>query len=265
MSNSTSPSGVVSLLTDFGLREGYVGTMKGVLWSRSSALRAIVDVTHDVPPQDVAAATFHLRHAWSWFPPGTVHVVVVDPGVGTDRAILVARHEGHLFVAPDNGLLGPILRDGDAVHRLDASAYVGSSATFHGRDVFAPAAARLVDGAALGDLGERLEPGTWCGGDLSRARVEDGVIHARVVHVDHFGNLVLDVPGEALGPDPSAWIVEIAGFAVPFAKTYGAVPAGSLLALVDSYGSVEIAESGGSAAHRLDVGRSAPATIRRNP
>jgi len=264
MSTTAKPSGVVTLLTDFGLREAYVGTMKGVLWSRARALRAVVDLTHDVPPQDVSAATFHLRHAWSWFPAGTVHVAVVDPGVGTDRAILVARHEGHLFVAPDNGLLGPILRDGDAVHRLDAAASVRASATFHGRDVFAPAAARLVDGASLDDLGDALEPGGWEQGSASRARVEAGVIHARVVHVDHFGNLVLDVPGEALGADPSAWSAEIAGVRVPFAKTYGSVAGGTLLALVDSYGSVEIAESGGSAAGRLAVGRGAQATIRRN-
>lgn len=261
----SGPSGVVTLLTDFGLEEAYVGTMKGVLWARSRDLRAVVDLTHAVPPQDVSAATFHLRHAWSWFPRGTVHVAVVDPGVGTERAILVARHEGHLFIAPDNGLLGPILRDHDSVHRLDGAAFERASATFHGRDVFAPAAARLVDGASPSDLGEALEAGAWVPGDGVRARVtEDGVVHARVVHVDHFGNLVLDVPGEALGADPSLWSVEIAGVRVPFAKTYGSVAQGSLLALVDSYGSVEIAESGGSAAGRLAVGRGAPATIRRN-
>lgn len=262
--SARTTSGVVTLLTDFGLREAYVGTMKGVLWSRSTALRGVVDLTHDVPPQDVSAATFHLRHAWSWFPPGTVHVAVVDPGVGTGRAILVARHAEHLFVAPDNGLLAPVLRDSDAVHALDTSLFPRPSATFHGRDLFAPAAARLVDGAALADLGPALEPGSWAAGTVPRARVEGDVIHARVVHEDHFGNLVLDVPGEALGTDPSRWSVEIAGIRVAFAPTYGSVARGTLLALVDSYGSVEIAESEGSAAGRLAAGRGAPATLRRN-
>lgn len=258
------PSGIVTLLTDFGLREAYVGTMKGVLWSRAQRLRGVVDLTHDVPPQDVAAATFHLRHAWSWFPPGTVHVAVVDPGVGTGRAILAALHADHLFIAPDNGLLGPILRDGDAVHALDASRFPRPSATFHGRDLFAPAAAQLVDGAPLAELGPSLEPGSWDAGAAVRARVEGDVVHARVVHEDHFGNLVLDVPGEALGNDPSRWSVEIGGERVAFASTYGSVPRGTLLALVDSYGSVEVAEREGSAAGRLAVGRGAPVTLRRN-
>ncbi|WP_419185820.1 SAM hydrolase/SAM-dependent halogenase family protein [Rohdeia mirabilis] len=253
----------MTLLTDFGSRDAYVGCMKGVLLSRAPSLRSIVDLTHDVPAQDTRAATFHLRHAWAWFPTGTVHVAVVDPGVGTERAILVARHEGHFFLAPDNGLLAPILEPTDAVHALDVTHYPAPSATFHGRDLFAPAAARLVEGATLEELGPGLRPGQWIGATEPGPRIEADRIAGRVEHVDRFGNLILDVPGAALGVDTGDWVVEIQGVRVDFAPTYGSAGVGALLALVDSYDRVEIAERGGDASSRLDVGRGTPVTLLR--
>lgn len=266
-SDGAECSGVVTLLTDFGERETWVGVMKGVLHTHSERLRAIVDLTHDVPPQDVRAAAFHLRHAWRWFPRGTVHVAVVDPGVGTSRAILAARHADHLFLAPDNGLLDAVLSDGDPVHSVDLAAYPRRSHTFHGRDVFAPAAARLVDGARLADLGPafeahsrvRLEP------PLRRAVVvrPDHEFEAHVEHVDRFGNLILDLEGSALGADPTAFEVVIGERRVPFALTYGAARPGDLLALVDSYGAVEIAVCNGDAARALSLERGDTAWVRR--
>ena len=254
---------VVTLLTDFGANDAYVGCMKGVLLSHAPSLRSIVDLTHAVPPQDTRAATFHLRHAWTWFPTGTVHVAVVDPGVGTERAILVARHRGHLFLAPDNGLLSPILGPKDAVHALDVAQYPVPSATFHGRDLFAPAAARLVEGATLDELGPGLNPGDWLIATEPGPRIEADRITGQVEHVDRFGNLIIDVQSAALGADARAWVVEIRGVRVDFAPTYGSAGVGALLALVDSYDRVEIAECGGDASARLDVGRGTPVTLLR--
>jgi hypothetical protein len=261
------PSGVVTLLTDFGERETWVGVMKGVLHTRATRLRAIVDLTHEVPPQDVRAANFHLRHAWRWFPSGTVHVAVVDPGVGTARAILAARHAGHVFLAPDNGLLDGVLTDGDPVHAVDVSAFPERSNTFHGRDVFAPAAARLVDGANLADLGpafptaqrRHLEP------PLARAVVvrPGHEFTAHVEHVDRFGNLILDLEGSLLGADPTAFEVVIGERRVPLVATYGAARTGDLLALVDSYGAVEIAVCNGDAARALGLRRGDRTCVRR--
>jgi S-adenosylmethionine hydrolase len=154
------PSGLVTLLSDFGEADAYVGMMKGVLASVGGRDVRAVDLTHAIAPQDVRAAAFHLAHEWRWFPPGTVHVCVCDPGVGTERAILVARAGGHAFVAPDTGLLGPALAaaPGNAwIGRLDVErvALPGRSRTFHGRDVFAPAAARIAAGAEPASLATR--------------------------------------------------------------------------------------------------------------
>lgn len=259
------PSGVVTLLTDFGERETWVGVMKGVLHSRAARLRAIVDLTHEVPPQDVHAANFHLRHAWHWFPSGTVHVAVVDPGVGTARAILAARHAGHLFLAPDNGLFEGLLDDGDPVHAVDLAAYPQRSNTFHGRDVFAPAAARLVDGASLADLGPALLQRRQLEPPLQRAVVvhPGNEFTAHVEHVDRFGNLILDLPGSALGADPTAFEVLIGERRVPLVATYGAARPGDLLALVDSYGAVEIAVCNGDASRVLGLRRGDRTCVRR--
>jgi len=266
-SSGLAASGVVTLLTDFGEDEAYVGVMKGVLFARSSRLRAVVDLTHRVPPQDVAAGAFHLRHAWSWFAPGTVHVAVVDPGVGTSRSILVARHAGHLFLAPDNGLLEPILDAHAEVHRLDLALFPRPSSTFHGRDLFAPAAARLVEGAHLGDLGPAVERAALAPlrapFPARRAAAGADVHEARVEHVDRFGNLILDLPGAELRGDPLAYEALAGGVVIPFVPAYGAAAPGALLALVDSYGAVEIAVRDGDAARRLALGRGDGVTVRR--
>ncbi|MEZ5976652.1 MAG: SAM-dependent chlorinase/fluorinase [Planctomycetota bacterium] len=256
-------SGIVTLLTDFGVQEAYVGVMKGVLHARSSALRAVVDLTHEVAPQDVEQARFHLENAWHWFPEGSVHVVVVDPGVGTDRAIAVAEHGGHVFVAPDNGLMRTLLDPTDEVHRLDLSRYPVPSATFHGRDLFAPAAAELVDGARPRDLGPRIE--LELAPERRNEAAADGSVAGRVVHVDRFGNLITDIAASVVGADPARCIAEIAGLRVRMVAAYGAAEPGDLLALVDSYGAVEIAVRDGDAARRLGVGRGAPVKLVLEP
>ena len=268
---------VITLLTDFGGFEPYVGVMKGVILG--IAPRAVlVDLTHEIPPHDVAAGAYHLANAWSWFPPGTIHLAVVDPGVGGSRRALAVAAGGHAFVAPDNGLLGPIL--GRLPHRafaIDVSRARGmtTAPTFHGRDVFAPAAARLARGADPSDLGPPVEDPVLPLASARRrgpSRKEDpagAVRRVRVVHVDRFGNLILDVAAADLGlPEPGivssdvhSWSARIAGRTVDRFVTHYDAAAGGLCLLVNSDGLLEIAQPGGSAAAELRAGRGTLVTL----
>jgi S-adenosylmethionine hydrolase len=253
------PSGVVSLLTDFGLEDPYVGTMHAVLWREASRLRAVVDLTHAVPPGDVRRAGFFLERSWGQFPAGTVHVAVVDPGVGGARELLVVEARGHVFLAPDNGLLSALLAaEKGLVRRADARAPVrGSSRTFHGRDRFAPLAARLVEGdppASFGELGEpALELAT-----VSPARDVDGHVVAEVVHVDRFGNLITNLPASVLASSEDwrrHWECRVAGRSLAVVGTYGEAEPRAAVALVNSYERLEVAVRDGSAARELALER----------
>jgi S-adenosylmethionine hydrolase len=223
-----------TLLTDFGTRDGYVAAMKGVI-AQIAPSAHVEDASHDIPQGDVLMAAFALRRYWRCYPTGTVHIVVVDPGVGTDRAALAIQAEGHFFVGPDNGVFTFI--PPGAMVTLPTPAR--SSRTFHGRDVFAPAAARLLSGAALADVGEQ-----------TFVRVElELPSEPRIISVDRFGNLITNVT--------EACDVEINGRIVKVASTYGEVAAGALLALINSEGLLEIAVRNGSAAETLGVSRGA--------
>jgi hypothetical protein len=245
------PSGIVTLLTDFGLRDPYVGVMKGALL-RANPRATIVDLGHEVPPQDVAAAAFWLAAAVDRFPAGTVHVAVVDPGVGTARRLLAVAARSDLWLAPDNGVLTPVLqRDPHAeVRAIDVPHLVGGevSRTFHGRDVLAPAAGWLAAGRySFAALGPRIDDALVGAGPFAGP--------PRVVHVDGYGNLITNVPAAAVR---GLRQVEVGGRLVPLHGTYGDVPAGELLALVGSYCLLEVAENGGNASVRLGVQRGAP-------
>src|SRR5262245_50280567 len=248
---------VITLLTDFGVLEPYVGIMKGVILG--VAPRAVlVDLTHEVPPQDVGAGAYHLANAWGWFPPGTIHLAVVDPGVGGSRRALAVAAGGHAFVAPDNGLLGPILaRLPHRAFAIDASHARGSTTapTFHGRDMFAPAAAHLARGADPSDLGPPVDDPVLAFTDgpartrsASRTRGRGaGVRRATVVHVDRFGNPILDVAAADLGlREPGtlstgarAWSARIAGRTVDRLVSHYEAAAGTLCLLVNSDGRLE--------------------------
>lgn len=261
------PSGVVTLTTDFGLVDPYVGVMHGVLLSAGRELR-VVDLTHGVEPQDVRAAGFFLAHSWSWFPAGTVHVAVVDPGVGSARRILVARAGGHAFLAPDNGLLGAVLEPdapGVDVRALDVPRFAlpEASRTFHGRDVFSPAAARLALGLDPAQAGPPA--GAWeRGARPPEPRRSGASVEGEVLLVDRFGNLVTSLrPADLEGPPGARWEARLAGRRVPLVGTYAEAGRGELLALVDSYGWLEVALREGSAARELGVGPGAPVTFRR--
>ena len=247
-----TPSGVVTLLTDFGLRDPYVGVMKGVLARLAPAARAI-DLTHAVEPQDVRHGAFLLAHSWRWFPEGTVHVAVVDPGVGSARRILVARHGGHAFLAPDNGLLGAVLDAGADVRALDVERFAlpGAGRTFHGRDVFVPAAARLAAGLDPAEAGQPA--GEHLRLDLPRPRPDGAGVRGEILFADHFGNLVTSVRPQDLPGGPAGWAALAGGERLPVRGTYAEAAPGELLALVDSFDHCELAVRDGSAARRLGL------------
>jgi S-adenosylmethionine hydrolase len=254
-------SGLVTLLTDFGLVDSYVGQMKGVLHSLAPELRSVIDLTHGIPAQQVAVAAFQWETVWSYFPQGTVHVAVVDPGVGTARRILGFEREGHLFLCPDNGLASGLLAGARGLVQLDLErlSLPERSFTFHGRDVFAPAAARLVQGARIEDLGPALPAGDLPmlldGFEASEAAGVDSFrLETRVLFLDRFGNAITRLPARSLAPDPGAWSVVLPGHCLAVRQTYGQVRSGEPLALTSSFGTLEVAVRDGDAGRTLGLG-----------
>ncbi|HTO70671.1 MAG TPA: SAM-dependent chlorinase/fluorinase [Myxococcota bacterium] len=243
-----SASGIVTLTTDFGAADGYLGEMKGVLLSRCRGA-VLVDLAHDLAPGDVRAAAFLLARAAPLFPAGTVHLAVVDPGVGTARRELALRCGEQLFVGPDNGSFAAVAvaRGVAAAHALANRALFRAevSPVFHGRDIFAPVAAHLAAGGALADVGPALAPESLVGLDLPEVVESDGALRGEVIHIDRFGNLVTNL---AAPRDRAGATVELADRRLALARTYGDVQPGGLVALVGSSGRIEIAANGASAA-----------------
>ncbi len=235
----------ITLLTDFGTADGYVAEMKGVILALAPELR-IVDATHDIPPQDVELGRLSLARYWRRFPLGTVHLAVVDPGVGSARAAIAVESGGHFFVGPDNGLLSPALLSRDArVVRLPVPE--SASRTFHGRDVFAPAAAALATGTPLEFLGEPFPAALVRRTPPARQRA-DGAVEGQVIAIDRFGNAITNLvarPGE----------LEVNGRRLPIVETFAAASEGMPFALAGSGGLLEIAVRDGSAAARLGLAR----------
>lgn len=245
----------VTLLTDFGTADGYAGEMKGVLLSGGA--ETLVDISHDVEQGDVRAAAWALWRIWSRYPPGTVHLVVVDPGVGGRRRAVAARADGRWFVGPDNGLLTWVAREHEvrSVVELDPdrTGLEPLSDTFHGRDLFAPAAARLASGGDAGDLGPILPPDSVETFETGEARrTSSGEIRGEVWHVDRFGNVVTNVPSDALPPEGA--VVRVAGEELRgIRRSYSAVEPGELVLTQGSLGTLEVSVRNGSAARRLSV------------
>jgi S-adenosyl-L-methionine hydrolase (adenosine-forming) len=264
--NAPTPSGVVTITTDFGHQGPFVGVMKGRILTRFPAAR-IIDLTHEIVVHWPAEAGFWLARAYQFFPPGTVHVAVVDPGVGTSRDIIVATAGGHFFVAPDNGLLAPVASRSSDVQlvRLTPAglARIGvthASATFHGRDIFAPIAAELAAGrcaaAALGAAVDTLVP-SWVEEPAVEARSVSGV----VITIDHFGNLITNIDATLLERFRMP-LVHAGNHAFPLLRTYGDTRPGEYLALINSFGVIEIARAEHSAAEGLGLSRGAPVVVR---
>jgi S-adenosylmethionine hydrolase len=258
-------SGVITLLSDFGVRDAYVGILKGVLLTIAPTAR-LVDLTHEIPPQAVEVGALLLRSAVPYFPAGTVHLAVVDPGVGTPRVPVAVRTRQAVLVGPDNGLLAPAaaaLGGATAVHAIENPALLRQpvSRTFHGRDVFAPAAAHLAAGAAIESLGSARND--LLALPLPEATAAPDGVRGVVVHVDRFGNLLTNLERAALRAFRHLPLsVRVAQMAtVPLRHAYGDVAPGELLALWSSWDTIEIAVRDGSAAARLGVGRGAPVTV----
>jgi hypothetical protein len=240
---------ILTLLTDFGTADAYVAEMKAVLLGATPEA-TLVDLTHAVQPGDLRAAAYLIGRAWRWFPVGTVHLAVVDPGVGTARAALALGRDGHRFVGPDNGLFTQVLHDA-AVEIVTLPTPDRAAPTFHGRDLFAPAAAALAAGAALHTLGEPFA-GVPHRLSYREPHYEGKVVVGEVVYVDRFGTLVTNLTPDLV---PDYAMLEVEGLDVgPLRRTFGDVPTGGLLAYLGSGGQVEIAVRDGSATRRLGLG-----------
>ena len=243
----------LTLTTDFGTKDGFVGMMKGVIWKICPDVQ-IADISHEISPQNVLEGALTLRRAYPFFASGTVHVAVIDPGVGTHRRPLAARIGAHYFVAPDNGLLTPIIEDAEKnhwpleiVHTLNDKYFLPEvSRTFHGRDVFAPLGAHIANGVPLSDLGPSLIDPIRLAVPHPQKTVTGWRAH--VMSVDIFGNLATDLPASALVPS-SAVSFNLRGWDIHgLVASYGHKKPGDLVALVNSENQVEIAVVNGSAA-----------------
>lgn len=244
---------IITLMTDFGTADGYVGEMKGVLLSQAPGA-TIVDVTHDVAAHDVDAGRLALARYWRRYPAGTVHLVVVDPGVGSQRAALAVASDGRFLVGPDNGVLSPALLARDA-RVVSLPIPSGASATFHGRDVFAPAAAKLANGIDVDALGVAL------GAPVIRRtpeprRTGDGALHGEVITIDRFGNAITNLPGTG-GTRVVAGSREMR-----LRRTYAELDAGEPGAIVGSNGFVEIVVREGRATDLLELTKGTTVILR---
>jgi len=239
---------IITLTTDFGTRDGYVGAMKGVI-ARHAPDATLVDIAHDIPRGDIPHAAWVVATACQQFPHGTIHVVVVDPGVGGVRREVIVKVVGHWYVGPDNGVFAHVADRLSDAWSIEAAQFraLRVSRTFHGRDIFAPAAAAIARGLDVTSAG----PMVRLAGTLPWGTRERG--HGRVVHVDHYGNLVTDLPPSEAGDG-----IVISGHTLPILNTYEDVGPGELLAYVGSARTIEIAVRDGRADARLGVTRGVP-------
>jgi S-adenosyl-L-methionine hydrolase (adenosine-forming) len=253
---------IITLTSDFGMRDPYVGIMKGVILGIAPLAR-LVDLSHELPPQSIDMAAYTLRGAVPYFPAGTIHLAIIDPGVGSARRPLLVSTERALFVGPDNGLFSFALDEpGSQARVLDRELYwlPKISRTFHGRDIFAPVAAHLAAGLSPSKLGTMIHDPVRV---LRRepARGPSGEISGHIIHVDRFGNLISNIPAPWLRG--AGWTCEIAGHRVAGpSESYAAAQPGELVLLISSGDTAEIAVREGNAAERLGIGSGAPLILR---
>ncbi len=248
--------GILTLMTDFGIKDGNVGVMKGVIWGITPEVN-IVDLSHTIQPQNIEEASLVLLRAVPYFPDGTVHVVVVDPGVGTARRPMAAQLGTQRFVLPDNGVLSRVLDRADRLSQpvemvhLTESAYwlPDISQVFHGRDIFAPVGAYLAKGTPLKQLGRRMDDPVRFTIPVPKS-IPNG-LRGEIIHIDHFGNLSTSIYQEHLG-QPEKVTTRIKGVEIEgIVKTFGERPAGDLVALYGSTGNFIICVVNGNAAERV--------------
>jgi hypothetical protein len=253
---------MVTLITDFGLSDEYVGVLKGVLLSYNPEIQ-IIDISHLIPPQNIQAASHLLTRSYRYFPPSTVHLVIVDPGVGSNRPILAIKKDSHYFVGPDNGIFTPIIKSAGflSLYRVTESRLFLEkvSNSFHGRDIMAPVAARLASGLAIENVGPRINVEDCFLTDSASCSIIDDVLHGEVTHVDTFGNLCTNISRNDVERFSRGRKV-IINIGAPleetvetFCSSYAGQAENALVALYDSHDFLEIAENMGSASKRLKL------------
>ena len=245
---------IITLTTDFGLEDPYVGQMKGAILKRNISAR-IIDLTHAITPHDILTGAITIRTSYRYFPDETIHLIVVDPEVGTQRGILAAEADNHLFIAPDNGLLSLLVMDKkmNKVHRVENSSLFPAevSGTFHGRDIMAPVAAALAAGLPIDKVGPETSFSDCVKLDIPEPVIDNHHITGQMLHIDHFGNIRTNITTRHLSRfQPASFTgITISGYTInAISSTYGNQPAGKLVALIDSSGYLEIAVNKGNAA-----------------
>ena len=250
---------IITFLTDFGMKSGYVAQMKGVALSIAEDAR-LVDITHDITPHNIREGAFALRTIVSYFPMGTIHVAVVDPGVGTERKGIFITTRSHVLVGPDNGLLIPAARFlGDfTIYEITNEKYMLNSIsnTFHGRDVFAPVAAHIINGTSFEKIGTRISD--FVDLDFGKGKITDKTASGKIIYIDRFGNIITNINGVRLRKvlDFDKKIMAFIGDKqkeISFVKSYAFVKKGQLLTTISSSNYLEIGVNQGNAARKLGV------------
>lgn len=271
------PTRIITLTTDFGTSDTYVGIMKGVILSINPNAR-IVDLTHAIPPQDIYEAAFSMYAAHSYFPKGTIHIIVVDPGVGSDRQAIVSRTDNAFFVCPDNGVLSYLLQsvENEDEQPVDSVAIQNSgyylpevSNTFHGRDIFAPVAAHLSLGVSLEDIGPPVQ--TLVQLPIQVPELTGNALTGQIVKIDRFGNAITNISETAIARLKSASTGGISTYEIRvgsvrlhrFNRAYAESGVGKPLAIIGSSGLLEIAINGGNAKEGLGIKWGDPVVVQR--
>jgi hypothetical protein len=244
---------ILTLTSDFGLSDVYVGVMKGAIAQIDPTI-SVVDLTHQISPQNIAAARFCLMNAYLYFPKRTVHVAVVDPGVGSTRRAIAVEFAAGFLVGPDNGLFSGVLSQSPAVTAVELTnpdywRTPHPAATFHGRDIFAPVGAHLASGVPLKELGREIDLATLVQLNLPQLTFTTTEIAGCIQYIDRFGNLITNIPGTHV--QGKNWTANVAGQTILGRETYSDSPVGSAISLVGSHGWIEIAINCGNAQMQL--------------
>jgi S-adenosylmethionine hydrolase len=263
---------IITLLTDFGSEDAYVGVMKGVILSVNSSAK-IIDISHAVDPQDLIEAAYLIKSCYRYFPEHTVHIVVVDPGVGSDRAIVALEMMGHVFLAPNNGVLTLLMDEGeiDAVVRVENTHYFlnSISQTFHGRDIFAPVGAHLSKGIDINNLGATLDPQDFVSLDIPKPHISNrDELIGTIVSIDRFGNCISNIDGDCLkkfagkNTEKGFEIKTGKNIITSLSQRYADVEPESSLAIFGSFGYLELALNCGNASRRLKIKKGDAITLK---
>ena len=239
---------IITITTDFGLADHYVGSMKGVILDINPEC-SVIDITHEIPKYDITKAALIVRNFYKYFPGDAIHVVVVDPGVGSERKPIAVESEHGIFVGPDNGVFSYVINEVSKVFEITNKKFMleDISSTFHGRDIFTPTAAHLSLGASVSDVGEELSSPTLL--NFKQPIIIDNEITGEVIYTDSFGNLITNIPSEELSAVSE---VIVGGHVIDtVATSYNDVKAGDILAIIGSSGFLEISVNQGNASELI--------------